>query len=144
MEGGRDVKIVALSASVLAAEREAILAAGFDESLRKPVRREEIFDCLARHLNVRFVYQEAPSPHSAEPVRVQRTDLSILPVRLRQELADAVVSLNPSRIQEVIARVADHDAPSGEFLSFTAKRLAYTEILKALEESGIRLREQAW
>jgi hypothetical protein len=31
--------------------------------------------------------------------------------------------------------VAEHDAATGEFLSRTAKRLAYSEILKAVEES---------
>ena len=54
LEGGRDVKIVAVSASVFASERSGVLAAGLDDFVGKPYRPGEIFDCMARHLGVRY------------------------------------------------------------------------------------------
>ncbi len=52
MGGGRGVKIAAVTASVLTGQREEMLASGLDDFLAKPYRLEEIFDCMARHLDI--------------------------------------------------------------------------------------------
>jgi CheY-like chemotaxis protein len=59
LEGGRDVKIAGLSASVFPAEREEMLAAGLDDFVRKPYLPNEVFDCIARHLGVRYRWSDA-------------------------------------------------------------------------------------
>jgi signal transduction histidine kinase/ActR/RegA family two-component response regulator len=74
LEGGREVKIVALTASVFGEERANVLGAGMTDFIRKPYRAEEIFDCLARHLGVRFVYDEMPSASAAGPPAVPRPE----------------------------------------------------------------------
>lgn len=59
LRGGRQAKIVALPASAFAQQQEEVPVAGLDDFLRKPYRREEIFDCVTRHLGVSFQYREA-------------------------------------------------------------------------------------
>lgn len=59
MEGGSDVKIAGISASVFVSEREEMLAAGLDEFIRKPYLPKEIFDCMERHLGVAYSYSES-------------------------------------------------------------------------------------
>jgi signal transduction histidine kinase/ActR/RegA family two-component response regulator len=59
LDGGSDVKIVGVSASVFASEREEMLAAGLDDFVRKPYLPNEIFDCMARHLNVSYHWSDA-------------------------------------------------------------------------------------
>ena len=59
LEGGGEVKIVALSASALDSEREEALAAGLDGLIRKPLRPSEIYACMAEHLGVRHVSRAA-------------------------------------------------------------------------------------
>jgi CheY-like chemotaxis protein len=130
--GGRQVTIVALSASAFAEQREEVLAAGLDDFLRKPYRREEIFDCMARHLGVRYVYKAAPRARPSEPAALRLEAISLLPQPLRKDLADALVRLDPGPIGEVIARVREHDPQLGEALSRSAKRTEYSEILHAL------------
>jgi hypothetical protein len=66
----------------------------------------------------------------------------MLPQHLRKELADAVVTLDAGIIGEVIARIAAQDAQLGEVLARTAKRSAYTEMLKELQACDTRLREE--
>ena len=54
----QEVKVVAISASVLEHERQEYLAAGFDEFIDKPFRFEQICACLATHLGVQYDYAE--------------------------------------------------------------------------------------
>ena len=46
LDGGRDVKIVAVTASGFESQRSEVLAAGLDDYVRKPYRLDEIFDCM--------------------------------------------------------------------------------------------------
>ena len=56
LDGGEEVKIVAVTASAFTSQRDEVLKAGFDDFLRKPYRSQEVFDCMARHLGVRYRY----------------------------------------------------------------------------------------
>ena len=109
LDGGRDVKIAALSASVLADERERALATGVDDFVSKPLQFDEITR-LHGAAPRRAVRRRRPGP-SRRPGR-QRTWTGRRSRRCRRrfatELADAVVSLDAARIAStVIGRVAD-------------------------------------
>ena len=52
----KEVKVVAISASVLEHERQEYLQAGFDDFIDKPFSFERICQCLAQHLGVGFEY----------------------------------------------------------------------------------------
>jgi signal transduction histidine kinase/CheY-like chemotaxis protein len=54
-EAGRRTKIVAVTAHALEEERTEILAAGCDDFIRKPYQVTEIFECLTKHLGVRYI-----------------------------------------------------------------------------------------
>ena len=61
-EHGREqVEIAAISASVMAHERQQYLEAGFDAFLGKPFRREQVYACLAELLGVEFEYERPPA-----------------------------------------------------------------------------------
>ena len=54
LEGGDDVKIVAVTASGLESKRDEALASGMNDYVTKPYKPAEIFDSMARHLGVRY------------------------------------------------------------------------------------------
>ena len=56
--GGEQVKIVAVTASVFADQRQDLFAAGMDDFVNKPYRFEELYNCLARQLGVRYSYAD--------------------------------------------------------------------------------------
>ncbi len=139
LEGGTEVRIVALTASASSHQRAELLSSGFDDFLRKPYRRCEIFDCLSRHLVLRYRYREVPFPPPDDPGAGLRPEaLKELPSDLRTLLSDALVRLEPDPIAEAIHRVAEHNSQLGRILTVYSKRLAYAQILDALElEYGI-------
>jgi CheY-like chemotaxis protein len=66
LNGGRDVKIVALTAFAFTEQLNEALAAGVDDFVRKPFQAEEIFNCLTRHLGVRYLCTEEVSASAPE------------------------------------------------------------------------------
>ena len=105
---------------------------GLDDFLSKPYRLAEIFDCMARHLGVRYVRaKDAPRPGAQAALRPE--DLRSLPDELRDELANAVISLDRASIDRVIQRVAECNVPLGAALAHHAERFAYTAIVEAVK-----------
>ena len=58
LPGGEAVKIVAITASAFKEQRPDILAAGCDEMVYKPFQDHEIFETMARLLDVKYLYEE--------------------------------------------------------------------------------------
>jgi CheY-like chemotaxis protein/anti-sigma regulatory factor (Ser/Thr protein kinase) len=134
LDGGRKVKIAAVTASVFASQRSDVLTAGLDDFIQKPYQPSEIFDCIARQLGLRYLYREPSSASPGEPAMALRpADLAALPEELRAELREALISLKRERIAEVIDRVSKQEAALGSALARCAERFAYTAILKAIE-----------
>ena len=134
LESGHEVKIAALTASAFESHRGEVLAAGFDDYLRKPYRPGEIFACLARHLGLRYRRAALPaSPARPPQAELRPEDLVALPRDLLVELRQALIALNVKRISRTVERVAERNAPLGAALSSCAGRFAYTAMLDAVE-----------
>ena len=126
--------IVAVTASGYASERTEILSEGMDDYVRKPYRPAEIFECMARHLGVRYQEGEALAESKVqESVGLTAEDLSELPHELRNELRQAVITLDPARISAAIERISGENAKLGSTLAFYANSLAYSKIFDAIE-----------
>jgi signal transduction histidine kinase/DNA-binding response OmpR family regulator len=138
LEGGQGVKIAAVTASTFIDQRHEVLAAGLDDFVRKPYRPGEIFDCMARHLGVRYLYRADSVSTRESPSAPQPDALAALPQDLRGHLKDAVISLDVRRIASMINRVAERDATLGRMLARCAEGFAYTAILRALEDGNCR------
>ena len=60
--GGQETIIVALTASGLEEDRTMILAEGCDDYVRKPFYEEELYETIATHLDVRYLYEDRAAP----------------------------------------------------------------------------------
>jgi PAS domain S-box-containing protein len=135
-KAGADTKIVALTAHALEEEREPIMAAGCDDLVRKPFREQELFEALARHLRLKFIYETAPRQESTPEVpglTLNPEQLDALPAQLLQELRQAVVELDTARTHALIEQVAERDASLGRALNTLATQFDYERLLKLLE-----------
>lgn len=135
-EAGKSTVVVAISASALEEEKEAIMAAGCDGFVRKPYREEEIFDVMARLLGLKYIYEneateEVPSGSAVE-VNLEQL-VEALDTDLRQELYEAVLRLNIDQSMEVIDRIMERDASIGVALKKAVEALDFESLLNLLE-----------
>ncbi len=131
LPGGREVKIVAVTASVFKEQQHEMMDIGMDDFVAKPYRLHEVYDCLARQLGVEYVYQAAEA--EAAPIADLTPEmLADLDAGLRAELRQALESLDSDRIKAVIQRVSEVDAGLGRTLSRLSEDFEYPPILKAL------------
>jgi signal transduction histidine kinase/ActR/RegA family two-component response regulator len=145
LEGGGDVRIVALTASAFLDERDNVMAAGMDDLVRKPYKPNEVFECAERLLGIRLVREEIAAPGPAAPAGViDLRALADLPAGLRGELTGAVVGLDRGHIAEVVSSVREYDPALGVALARHSDGMSYTAILQALRsvESGIATIEE--
>jgi PAS domain S-box-containing protein len=136
-KAGADTKIIALTAHALEEEKEPIMAAGCDDIVRKPIREQELFGALARHLHLKFIYEKAPAQASAleaPELTLRPEQLDGLPAQLLRDLRQAVVELDTARTQALIQQVIERDASLGRALNKMATQLGYKRLLKLLKK----------
>ena len=131
LEGGREVRIVAVSASVLGEQRAEMLAQGLDDFVAKPYRSADIFACMERHLGVR--YQYAPAESSMDVECSSLSGLARLPPPVRAKLSDALIQGNTQRIAEIMLCISEYDGALAKSLGHRVDQFDYLPILQALE-----------
>ncbi|MFT5720027.1 MAG: PAS domain S-box-containing protein [Motiliproteus sp.] len=105
LPGGDAVKITALTASVFEEDRAAILAAGCDEMVIKPVQEEQLFEVMATLLGLHYRYADAPVPDSKALPTL--TNLSDLTATQRAALRDAAEILDEDAVQALLKPIRD-------------------------------------
>lgn len=138
-EAGKKVRIIALTAHALEEEGREILAAGCDDIVRKPYSQKEIFDAMARHLGLRYIYRKKGGKTAAETAGADRFysgHLDSVSAELRNRLHQAVIELDTEKTLALIEKISEDDPSAGNFLGEMAKALDYDGLLRFLEERG--------
>ena len=128
---------MALTASAFEEEKEQILAAGCDDFVRKPFQEAEIFDAMASHLGVRYVYDEGKerkTKGARESVQEALTTevLAQLPDELLAELKQAILDLDVDLIQAIIKRIRGLNAPIADGLAKLVENYQFEEIVERI------------
>ena len=129
--------IIALTASAFQEEREAILAEGFADFLRKPFREDEIFERLTRHLGVRFVYADEVATVAVQPLTPDRLVAATgLAVDWRADLQQATVAADLDRMLALIDQLRPADLALAAQLTELARNFNYDQILRLVQPAG--------
>jgi CheY-like chemotaxis protein len=133
---GKETAIIVLTASSFEDGRKDMASIGVDGYIRKPFREAELFESLARCLNIKYVYAEEAAGSSAQPSAATAAPsaeaLSRLPKRLVQDLRAAASGANLKALLTLINQVETHDAQAAEGLRGMAARYDYEAILGVL------------
>jgi len=106
LPGGDAIRIAAVTASVLEERHDGILACGCDEVVRKPFKDHEIFETMARQLDIKYLYKDMGTEARPEQaINLTAEMLAELPPDLIQELRDSTLTLDREEIFAVIERI---------------------------------------
>jgi CheY-like chemotaxis protein len=135
-EAGQSTIVAALTAHALEEEKEQILAAGCDDFMRKPFREQQIFEVMAKHLGLKYVYEEEPvAPDAGVKTETQVTpqQLAALPGDIRNQLYQSAVELDEGRVLEIIEQIKAHDADIADALQTIVNQLEIHRLVKLLQ-----------
>jgi PAS domain S-box-containing protein len=135
LPNGQAVKIVAVTASVFKEQQQEMLDAGMDDVVRKPYRFNEIYECLARQLNLEYLYRSEAQTGTNLPQTLTADKLEVLPAALRQQLREALTSLDSDQIAIAISQIKEIDPTLGFSLARLADYFDYPAIIKALDNN---------
>ncbi|MEG4110146.1 PAS domain-containing protein, partial [Microcoleus sp. S13_C5] len=106
-------KIIALTASAFEEDRAKIMTAGCDDFIHKPFRESVLFDKMAQHLGVRYLYQEDlshSSPQPATPRNLTPEDLNVMPSEWIAQFRQEVLCANDELILQLIDQIPESEA----------------------------------
>ena len=139
-DGGGDVVIVGVTASVFPEQRADLLAAGMNATLTKPFLPWEVYASMERELGIRFRRRDPAEPPAEAAVPtggICAADLAGLPQPVLADLASALVLLEPTGIDRAIGQVAAVDPAIGASLRAVTDALEYEALLNALDDLGV-------
>ena len=104
---------------------------GCDDVIRKPYRDTEIFDALAKHLGVRFLYADDDKPFAAVQPGLEVSALARLAPDLLRDLKQAAELLDEQLCLQVIERIDSSEHALRERLYNIGGRCAVPGIVAA-------------
>jgi predicted ATPase/signal transduction histidine kinase/CheY-like chemotaxis protein/tRNA A-37 threonylcarbamoyl transferase component Bud32 len=134
---GQATAVIALTASVWEEEKAVILSAGCDDFVRKPFHKEVIFDTMAKHLGVRYLYQEQESSSRPAHVTVEPLNLTDLLAAMQKKwivkLHEAALDADAELVSQILAEVPESHALVRQTCKGWVKKFQFEKILDLTE-----------
>lgn len=135
---GQSTRIIALTASAFAEEREQVFAVGCDDFLSKPFQDQELFEKITQHLGVAYVcdYVDRTSPLSVSNSDESATQTSIkwdlMPQPWLESLYQAALEADAEIILELIEEISEDHSNIAEYLNNLVDNFDFELITKNL------------
>ncbi len=132
---GNATAIIALTASVLEEEKTIILSAGCDDFIRKPFRQSVIFDAMAKHLGLKYIYeQKTISNKLKDNEPLTKEDLQIMPSSWLEKLYQASIDLDDDLILELVKKIPATNRSLANKLISIVNNFQLVKIRKLIEQ----------
>jgi two-component system sensor histidine kinase/response regulator len=133
-------RIIALTAHAFDEERPEIMATGCDDFLGKPFRAEEIFNILADHLGVEYIFTEDQDTPDIGNYKIDivhlAAKLTALPTDIFADFRKAVSEGEVDRIIEVASSIAAYDKEAGHSVRSLAEGYQVNALASLLDKAG--------
>ncbi len=109
LPGGKDIAIIAVSASVFEEERQDVLNTGADSFLRKPINHSQLLTEIGQQLKLEFEYAETTSIEQKNNAGILPENLSSITKEILQEMRVAVANYDMNLMYQLIKQTAVTD-----------------------------------
>jgi signal transduction histidine kinase/CheY-like chemotaxis protein len=134
---GKDIKIIAITASAFEHEREAILKIGCDDYVRKPFEFQTLYMILAKYLAVELEYDTNKPSFHEHKIRTQHSLdpelLTPLPDDILRKLHVSALEADHHKIAKIIEEIANYDLYAAKALESCVEHFRYDIILDAIQ-----------
>ncbi|MBS4098770.1 MAG: response regulator [Sulfuricella sp.] len=126
-------KVVILTAYAFEENRHEALAAGADDFLRKPIRKDELCAVLESQLGISFLREETSTGEGSPPeAGLTPADLDGLSAEARRRFTHVVRELNPAKIAAELALIREENPELAARLSELTKTMQYRRLWQLL------------
>ncbi|MCA9914229.1 MAG: response regulator, partial [Anaerolineae bacterium] len=129
--------IIALTASAFEHERRKVINAGCNDFMSKPFHENDLFDKIAQHLGIEFVYEEEKEiPMDDTTTKLPKIMLN--PSQISEEtralLIRAAESLSFNDVQRAVALVPEELDPLKKHINLLAQEFDFGAIIDLLSD----------
>ncbi|MEG5064417.1 AAA family ATPase [Microcoleus sp. B3-A4] len=134
---GQATAVIAITASVWEEEKAVILSAGCDDFVRKPFHTEAIFDIMAKHLGVGYIYQEEELPSPPSNVTGEPLNFTDLLAAMSKEwivkLYEAAIDADSELVFQLLEEIPESQAFELQTLRNLVNKFQFEKILDLTE-----------
>ncbi|MGL5132926.1 MAG: ATP-binding protein, partial [Planktothrix sp.] len=131
---GNATAIIALTASVLEEEKAIVLSAGCDDFMRKPFTEDQIFEVLAQHLGVKYMYAEIqPILDLNSEKELISQDLTVMSEEWINQLYQASIEADSQAVIELIAEIPETETYLRQRLKKLVHKFQFEQIINLVE-----------
>jgi len=137
LQNDMDTIIIAVTASAVESEMNAILAAGANHVIQKPVQVEEFFAALKEHAGVQFAYERNPTD-VREPMvtSISAADVATLPNGVRENFIIALDLGKVDDLRNIANEIEGANSVLGDFLMKLINAYDFEAIRRLLSLEG--------
>ncbi|MES1026586.1 PAS domain S-box protein [Gloeocapsa sp. BRSZ] len=140
--------VIALTGSAFEEDRIVALSMGCDDFVRKPLRAEVIFEKMAAHLKVRYLYSSSQlhSPSRENPSLPQQSilppdelikALGTMPLEWVEQLHQAATKVNAKQIHKLIEQNPSSNVPLANALTYLVNNFCFEEIVLLTQQQQV-------
>ena len=133
MPSGKNLKIIAVTASAMEENRQELIGIGADDFISKPFREAELFQKIQAQVGVKYDYAEDPAGATQQEVGELTTEsLAGLSQEFLHSMREAVITADLDQMLGKIQEVEAHDPGVAQGLRHLAEGFQYQKLLDLL------------
>jgi CheY-like chemotaxis protein len=134
---GNATAIIALTASVLEEEKAIVLSVGCDDFIRKPFKEQIIFDALAKHLGVKYTYENIQNYENKigffSELSVTSENIKVMPNSWIMQLYRSSLEADQNTVISLIGEIPDSETSLVRSLTKLVNNFQFEKLIDLTE-----------